>query len=131
MKLRYCDGASFAGDAKFDNGVSPLLVLLLSIKFMGSNILCVRGEKKESTCVEAEMFVAISCSCLNFCLPSPVPQRSESFMREYATKMYIPRCQRLKLLVKLYERVFYRAHPHSIAKSILKWDFSAIFHNIH
>ena len=22
MKLRYCDGASFAGDAKFDNGVS-------------------------------------------------------------------------------------------------------------
>lgn len=48
MKLRYCDGASFAGDAKFDNGVSPLLVLLLSIKFMGSNILCVRGEKKDS-----------------------------------------------------------------------------------
>lgn len=22
VKLRYCDGASFAGDAKFDNGVS-------------------------------------------------------------------------------------------------------------
>ena len=22
MKLRYCDGGSFSGDAKFDNGVS-------------------------------------------------------------------------------------------------------------